>query len=138
MTEGDPLQGINFKSEVLSTQRDAEKLSPEQLPSFLHENFERAIALCDIGPSLRELKIERQHLMNTALLADLSLPGQITNGMVIDVVSYAKKHTAVNRRCVLSSLGADLCALPKFDSKLNTIHKRYKDMKKFPSSCYDE
>lgn len=87
----------------------------------------------NVGPFLLNLGIQRPHLLNHELLKTLSASIELTNGMVVDLMSVSDTNPALfNKRSVLQKLNADVSSLsdPVLNRKLNNILDKYKSLKK--------
>ncbi|KAK7095511.1 hypothetical protein V1264_006907 [Littorina saxatilis] len=132
ITEGDPLQGVSLKSEIQGAIKDA--LKAQDLDYFFSLNVESIISFRNIGPHLLKLGIQRKHLMDPSLMKQLKLPtgSLVSNGVVVDLMTFSKITMHVNTRAVLENLGANISTISDqtLSRKLNDVMTKYKGLSK--------
>ena len=130
---GEPLQGFSLKNEVEGALREGKQLETTDLQPFLSANVEDRISCRNVGPHLAKCGIRRQHLLNTELLKEVSLPQEITNGLVVDVSVFTNSvERSPSIHTILASLGVDLRHLSdqQLWKKVRDIMSRYKSLSK--------
>lgn len=127
---GDPLQGVSLASEIEHTLSQCKLVQSNDLDAFFKRSVAENIMMRGVGTYLLQAGVRRHHLFDEESLRTLP-PVTITNGLVVDVMTFSAKES-INKRGVLEALGADFAnvSITIFNKRMKAIMDKHRSLSK--------